>query len=172
TRRPCSESAPSPSSASCALPGPPCRTSSGSRSGASRLPTTRYHVRKPRNGRKPSLACKRLRGPAPEAAAKQRHLAAGPDCSRSRGEVLRGQTAQLIRVELLEPDPCRSGEPQRLRVQRLLEDRAGVARIAEALAALGLLEDAAQLPGCVAGQAILVLLREAAGNRDQLLARI
>ena len=60
----------------------------------------------------------------------------------------------------MRPDSAR--EPQRLRVQRLLEDRARVARVAEALAAHGRVEHRAQRLVGALGELVLVIAGELA----------
>src|SRR4051812_15608904 len=59
--------------------------------------------------------------------------------ARRRAEVARGQLLQLARADVVEPRL----QPHRLRVQRLLEQRARVARVAERLAAALPAEDPA-----------------------------
>src|SRR5204862_7679440 len=112
----------------------------------------------------------RSRRPPPQARARAgRSLTQG---SSGDGEVCFGQTHQLVGV----PTPQRflrsRREPQRLRVQRLLEDRARVACIAKAFSAFNATEDTTQLLSGGRSHAVRVLLREQLGNRDQLVGRV
>src|SRR5919202_5406569 len=57
--------------------------------------------------------------------------------TRGRLDVSRVELGQLVAIELLDRPPRERGETERLCVQRLLEDRARVARVPEPLAAAG-----------------------------------
>src|SRR3954453_21344933 len=108
-----------------------------------------------------------LGGPAPAAPARicARRLAEGPG---GRLEVGALQACQLLGVGVLQ----RGREPHGLVVQRLLEHRPRVARVAEPLAARSVLEDPPQRLDGALGQAVLVLEGEALGDRHQLVGRV
>src|SRR5215210_4032508 len=129
---------------SCEPPGPPCRQSSDSRPGSSAAPKTRYEVSNSRNGSRPCKGAS-LGGPAPEPPARARDLRALAERASARDEIIRCQARQRHRVEPPELGTRGAGKAQRLRVQRLLEDRARVPRVAEAPPPLSPLEDAPQL---------------------------
>ena len=75
---------------------------------------------------------------------------------------------ELGRIEIGERGTRDAGQPQRLRVQRLLEDRARKARVAKALTAFGALEDLTErLPGALA-ERVLALVRELGRDLQEL----
>ena len=65
-----------------------------------------------------------------------------------------------------------AGEPQRVRAQRLLEQRAREARVAEALAALRAVEDPSQRLDRALVEAVLAVGRELLRDRDELVGRV
>src|SRR5205085_1721223 len=75
----------------------------------------------------------------------------------------------LERRQLLDADVASARQPQRLRVERLLEDRPREARVAEPLAARRALEDRPQRTVHALAEAVLGRAREALGYRDQLV---
>ena len=84
-----------------------------------------------------------------------------PSAAAAAATSSRGQRGELPPVELLQRAPLQACEPQRLRVERLLEQRAREARVAEALAALGPGEDPrAASPSALSVERVLVLGRE------------
>jgi hypothetical protein len=82
-------------------------------------------------------------------------------------EVGRRQAGQFVGVQVWVA--CQA---ERLSVQSLLEDRARVAGVAEALTALTPPEDPEQLLGGTFDELVLVLPREGGRDRDQLLIRV
>ena len=105
---------------------------------------------------------------AEEPAARPLRRRLGAEGARAGGDVLRGQRRELVRPDLVEP----AREPQRVRVHRLLEQRAREARVAEALASLRAVEDAAQLVDCALVERVLALGGELLRDRDELVGRV
>src|SRR5205085_9600821 len=76
------------------------------------------------------------------------------------------------RRQLLDADAAPSREPQRLRVERLLEDRPREARVAEPLAARRAVEDRPEHAFDALAEAVLGLAREPLSDRDQLVGGV
>src|SRR6185437_1487504 len=104
----------------------------------------------------------RRRSSRPEPAPRGRLLVRA-DGSRRGDEIGALEAHQLLETAL-----ALAGEPQRVRVQRLLEDRAREAGVAVALATLGAGEDPPELLGAGRIDPVLVLAREALRDRDEL----
>ena len=93
----------------------------------------------------------------------------------SRAASTRSSASSVVtssRVELLERAALDAGEPERLPVQRLLEDRAGVAGVAEALAAGRAGEDPLERLVRARAELVLVLGRQPARDLEQVVRRV
>src|SRR5262249_44114351 len=95
-----------------------------------------------------------------------------PDRTRTREEVFRAERHQLLALELGELVAGHLREPERLRVQRLLEQRPREPCVAEALSALRRSEDPPNRLDCALAEAVLVLREELRRDREQLLGRV
>ena len=82
------------------------------------------------------------------------------------------QRHQLGRAELAESGIALLCKPERLRVQRLLEERAREARVAEAFAALDAVEDPRELRLGVRCERVLVACGDVARDLEQLAGRV
>ena len=109
---------------------------------------------------------------APEPRRARRQLRPLPERPGRAEHVLRLEPHQLLGVELVERASGDAGETQRLRVQRLLEDRPRVAGVAEALPALRSVERPPQRRLRSLRQEVLALAREAPRDREQLVGRV
>src|SRR5437763_11972279 len=120
-----------------------------------------------------SIAQTLTRAPPPAKRLPRAGFDAARLAERPRGgeEVVRRQRHQLLGRQVAELGAGHAREPERLRVERLLEDRPSEARVAEALGALGGVEDPAQRV-LGAGELVLVLAREAAGDGEQLVGAV
>src|SRR6188508_2278627 len=108
-----------------------------------------------------------LGSPPPGPASRKRPLLTCPEGGRGGREVARLEADQVLDAKL-----ARAAQPQRLGVQRLLEHRARVAGVAEALAALGAPKNPLQLLGAGRADAVLVLHGEAIRDLHQLGGRV
>src|SRR4051812_3703421 len=104
--------------------------------------------------------------PEPAAPRRQRLLAEG---ARSGEDVVRLQGHQLGVAELLDVTLT---EPERLRVERLLEQRARESRIPEALVALGTAEDRTEDIRRALHKRVLGVCGEVAEDRHELRRRV
>src|SRR5829696_3877229 len=88
--------------------------------------------------------------------------------ARGRRDIFRGQRRQLIRADLADA----AFETKGLRVQRLLEERPDEARVAEALAALRVLEDRTEADERSLVEAVFGIAGEVPADRHELLCRV
>src|SRR5512143_3579337 len=88
------------------------------------------------------------------------------------GDVVGGERRDVFALELRQVTALDARQSQRLPVQRLLEDGAGEARVAEALAALRVLEDASQGLDRCGLERVLGVRRQLLADRDELVVRV
>src|SRR6266540_6135007 len=94
------------------------------------------------------------------------------ECPRSGQEVVAAQHHQLRSVELRQLRALQAGQPQRLRVERLLEERAREPRVPEAFTAGRPPEDSPQNLRRALVERVLVVCGELLGDRKQLVRRV